>query len=166
MLIARLAILNETLAHRTFLVGERLSLADLVMATTLVSAFRCRDLLGSFSEILNLLFQQLKNCKGMFLMKSGGLGIGTLFDGGIRSFIRWTELQKREAWGVPLGMMIVCCVSLTIYFIVEIWSTEWLVGWTWLGFARSSSNKQGWEQWLRVNSLFSQFIGDFSVAFT
>merc|ERR1712156_1192168 len=36
----RLAILNETLAHRTFLVGERLSLADLSMATTLVSAFR------------------------------------------------------------------------------------------------------------------------------
>ena len=54
MLIVRLAILNETLAHRTFLVGERLSLADLAMATTLVSAFRCRDLLGSFSEILNL----------------------------------------------------------------------------------------------------------------
>ena len=46
MLIARLAILNETLAHRTFLVGERLSLADLAMAITLVSAFRCRDLLG------------------------------------------------------------------------------------------------------------------------
>ena len=88
MLIARLAILNETLAHRTFLVGERLSLADLAMATTLVSAFRCRDLLGLFSEILNLLFQQLKNCKGMFLMKSGGLGTGILFDGGIRSFIR------------------------------------------------------------------------------
>ena len=52
-------------------------------------------------------------------------------------------------------VMIVCCVSLTIYFIVEIWSTEWLVGWTWLGFARSSSNKQGWEQWWRANSLFS-----------
>ena len=88
MLIVRLAILNETLAHRTFLVGERLSLADLSMATTLVSAFRCRDLLGSFSEILNLLLQQLKNCKGMFLMRSGDLGIGILFDGGIRSFIR------------------------------------------------------------------------------
>ena len=88
MLIVRLAILNETLAHRTFLVGERLSLADLSMATTLVSAFRCRDLLGSFSEILNLFLQQLKNCKGMFLMRSGGLGIGILFDGGIRSFIR------------------------------------------------------------------------------
>ena len=162
MLIARLAILNETLAHRTFLVGERLSLADLAIATTLVSAFRCRDLLGLFSEILNLLFQQLKNCKGMFLMRSGGLGIGTLFDGGIRSFIRWRQLclwrfltKKRGLRCSTWHVMIVCCVSLTIYFIVEIWSTEWLVGWTWLGFARSSSNKQGWEQWCRTNSLFS-----------
>ena len=58
MLIARLAILNETLAHRTFLVGERLSLADLAMAITLVSAFRWRDLLVSLLEILNLLLQQ------------------------------------------------------------------------------------------------------------
>merc|ERR1712083_678930 len=36
----KLAVLDQVLASRTFLVGERLSLADLAMATTLVPAFR------------------------------------------------------------------------------------------------------------------------------
>ena len=40
-------MLDQVLRSRTFLVGERLSLADLAMATTLLPAFRSHDSFGS-----------------------------------------------------------------------------------------------------------------------
>ena len=43
----RLDVLDQVLTSRTFLVGERLSLADLAMATTLLPAFRSGHWFGS-----------------------------------------------------------------------------------------------------------------------
>ena len=37
---SRLSVLNQQLVSRTFLVGERLTLADLAMAVTLLPAFQ------------------------------------------------------------------------------------------------------------------------------
>ena len=54
ILFCRLAVLDQVLASRTFLVGERLSLADLAMATTLVPAFRSQDKLWSSTHAIKI----------------------------------------------------------------------------------------------------------------
>ena len=118
---------------------------------------------GSFSEILNLLLNTWSEISPRYVLDEEWRSRN-------RHLVRWWNTvlhqvntimfvafstKKRCVRCSTWHVMIVCCVSLTTYFIVEIWSTEWLVGWTWLGFARSSSNKQGWEQWWRTNSLLS-----------